>query len=315
MLAASEAVRQPQTLLLTLVLTVGCFVTPLVFMHNFGEEGQMARNTGLALHFFLGMFTAVTAAAGALSREMQSGTAATVLSKPVSRDTVFLAKFIGVAAMVIIFSVTACGSTLISHRIAERFFDRRDLFGYFKDVHMAVIALAAVLCAMIIAGIINYRTRKPFASRAFLLILAALLIAIAASGFLDEVGRFKPYALRMDPAIAGVSLLLTMALLIITAIALSLSTRFTPATTLAICSALFLAGLGSDYFFGSHPGIVFKIAYVVFPNWQHFWLADALNNGGRIPLLYLLHAAAYTFCYTVAVLAAGVWSFRRVDVQ
>ncbi len=314
-LSARESIRQTTTLLLLLTMVAGCVLTPLAFMHDFGEDGQMARNTSLALHFLLGMFVAVTAAAGSLAREMQSGTAATVLSKPVGRATVLLAKFSGVAVMVVMFSIIAAVCTLLSHRIAERFFDQSDLFGYVKDLYTAAVLVISVIMAMLLAGFINYRTRRPFASWAFMLILAASLTALLLAGFYDQIGRFRPYNMHVAPAILGVSLLLTMALLVITAIAISISTVLPPTTTLAVCSVLFVAGLGSDHFFGGSTAAWSRIAYAIIPNWQHFWLADALNDGGSIPLRYLFYAAVYTVCYSTAVLAAGIWAFRKVDVQ
>lgn len=314
-LSAREAIRQTSSLLLMLTLVAGCVLTPLAFMHNFGEDGQMARNTGLALHFFLGMFVAVTAAAGSIAREMQSGTAATVLSKPVGRATVLLAKFSGVAVMVVMFSTVAAICTMLSHRIAERFFEQSDLFGFVKDIYTATVLVIAVILAMLLAGFTNYRTRRPFASWAFILILAACLTALVLAGFYDHIGRFRPYDMRVETAILGVSLLLTMALLIICAIAVSLSTFLPPTTTLAVCSMLFVAGLGADHFFGRNPVLWSRFAYTVVPNWQHFWLADALNNSGSIPLQYLLYAAIYTISYSAAVLTAGIWAFKKVDVQ
>ena len=70
--------------------------------------------------------------------------------------------------------------------------------------------------------------------------------------------------------------------------------------TLAICSALFLLGLVSDYFWGERAKAGSwwaSILYAVTPNWQLFWLADALEGTQKIPLSYL---------------AAGVWIRLRL---
>ena len=50
-----------------------------------------------------------------------------------------------------------------------------------------------------------------------------------------------------------------------------------------------------------------SILYAVTPNWQLFWMADALEQDNQIPLSYLGEALGYAAAYISAVLAfAGI---------
>ncbi|MDP6848726.1 MAG: hypothetical protein QGI24_08055, partial [Kiritimatiellia bacterium] len=128
-----EAVRQPVCLLLSATCVLLTAIIPMVLMHNLGEDGRIARDSGLAFHLVFGLFISGYAACSSLSREMHSGTAAVVLSKPVDRALFFLAKYAGVTVLVFLFSACACISTLLAERTAERFISNSTLLGYVTD--------------------------------------------------------------------------------------------------------------------------------------------------------------------------------------
>ena len=88
-------------------------------------------------------------------------------------------------------------------------------------------------------------------------------------------------------------------------------------STLAICSAIFLVGLVSDYFFGAgHAGSAWaSVLYTVLPNWQLFWLADALENGKTIPMNYLGASLVYALCYVGATLAGALILFEDRELN
>ena len=74
-LTAVEATRQPICLLLTTTCILLTMLTPMLALHNFGEDGRLARDSGLAYQFVFGLFVAAYAACSSLAREMRSGTA------------------------------------------------------------------------------------------------------------------------------------------------------------------------------------------------------------------------------------------------
>jgi hypothetical protein len=119
---------------------------------------------------------------------------------------------------------------------------------------------------------------------------------------------------RMVPA----AVLILFALLILAAVALACSTRLDTVPTLAVCSALFLVGLMSDYFFkgAADAGSLWgKMLYAITPNWQQFWLADALEDKKSIPWSYVAKSALYMASCLTAALSAGVWLFEDRELH
>ena len=109
-----------------------------------------------------------------------------------------------------------------------------------------------------------------------------------------------------------------MALLILAALALACSTRLEVIPTLCVCSALFLLGLVSDYFWGTraaHGNAWASVLYSVTPNWQLFWLADALESNNKIPLSYLAEAFGYACAYVGAILAVALMLFEDRELN
>ena len=115
------------------------------------------------------------------------------------------------------------------------------------------------------------------------------------------------------------SVLILFALLILAGLALACSTRFDMIPTLAICSALFLLGIMSDYLFGRAAGWGqwwASVLYTVFPNWQLFWLADAIASGkSAFHWGYVGKALAYAALYLGEVLSVAVVLFEDRELS
>jgi hypothetical protein len=316
-LTAVEAIRQPICLLLTTTCVVLTALIPLIAMHNFGEDGKLVRDSGLAFHLVFGLFVAGYAACSSLATEMRSGTASAVLSKPVGREVFFLAKFVGVAIVVVAFSACATLTTLLSERVAEKFYSIPELTGYITDWQTGTILILAPFVAYLIAGAINYVARRPFGSTAFGLVFLCLLAAAFVAGFFDRTGHRAPFDLAVEWRILPASLLVTLALIVLSAIAMAMSTRLSTVPTLTFSGAILAAGLMSDYWLGEKAAIsrIAGFFYRIIPNWQHFWLSDALSNGGTIPWTYVIGAAFYAAAYSAGILCLGLLSFRHVEMK
>lgn len=316
-LTAVESVRQPIFLLLAVSCVVFTILTPMITMHSFGEEGRLARDSGLALHFVFGLFMVGYAASSSLSREMQSGTASAVLCKPVSREMFFLAKFAGISAVLLMFSFCAVLATLMSERISDRFINSEKGMGYCTDWLTGKLLLTGICVSFITAGAINYKTRRVFGSTAFGALMLSLVVVFIITGFFDVTGQFDPFDFRVKWQIVPASLLVGVALVMLCAIAMALSSRLGTMPTMVACAGIFVLGLMSDYLFGRHAGVsgISAFFYWVVPNWQHFWRSDALSAGGTIPSDYMLNSIYYAVAYTSGILALGLLSFRHAEMK
>ena len=317
-LTALEAARQP----LCLLLTTGCVLltslTPILSTFRFGEEGKLARDSGLAFHFVFGLFIAGYAASTTLAREIHRGTLLAVLSKPVGRYTLFLAKFVGVAGVVVAFSACATLATLLGERVAERLMTGDRVFGRVIDWWTAVRLLAVPAVAFALAGWHHYRSKGGFTSWALSLHLIGLIVVLLVSGLFDRGGNWAPYDMAVQSRIVPAAILVTVALIVVAALAVSLSTRLTTVPTISICSLFLGLGLVSESFVGGSEGpatVLTALLHRITPNWQHFWVCDALDGGGTIPSAYVADAALYGAALCVAILCLGMLSFRSVDLK
>ena len=132
---------------------------------------------------------------------------------------------------------------------------------------------------------------------------------------MQSLGQQATVDWRLIPA----GILILFALWILAAVALACSTRFDMIATLAICSAIFLVGLMSDYFFGlpaAKGSWWASTLYTVVPNWQLFWLADALETGkNTFQWAYVGKALGYAVGYAGAALAVGVALFDERELS
>lgn len=308
-LAALEATRQPITLLIATTCVVFIGLLPVLITHTLGDGDKLVRDSALAFHLVCGLVLGTYAACASLTHEIRRGTVSSVLSKPVGRELFFLAKFCGIAAVMGLFSAAAGAATLMSTRMAAD--------PFFLDWWAGAPLLAAPPLAYAIAGAVNFFARRPFVSNAFGLMLAALALAFAISGMLDAGGHVVAFGTLFAWEIVPATALVTLAVLVLTGIAVSLAIRLDTVPTLSICSVVFLVGLMSDYLFGRHAGTsrVASWLYHVLPNVQHFWVTDALSGEGLIPWSYVARAALYAACYLAGVLSLGMLAFRPMEIR
>lgn len=270
-----ELVRQPVFLLLVTASSVFEIFLATPFYFAFGDEPKLVKNSVLAVMLLAGLFSAVLSASASLAREIRSGTVLAVLSKPIGRAQFLLAKYLGLMVALTVVTYINGVAALIASRMTF------DAYGD-TDIGAVLIFGGAVLAAYLLAGFSNFFLRRPFASDAvFALVVMVTFAAVIIFNFTKQTQSMGTAA-YVDWRLVPAALLVLFALWILAAIALAASTRLDVIPTLAICSALFLVGLMSDYLFGrrADQGSWWgTVLYTVIPNWQNFWLADALDSG------------------------------------
>jgi ABC-type transport system involved in multi-copper enzyme maturation permease subunit len=314
--AFMELIRQPIFLLLLTGSVLFEIFLAVPYYFAFGDEPKLVDNSTLAVMFLSGLFGAVLSASSSLAREIRSGTALAVLSKPVGRAQFLLAKFAGLAAALTLLTYVNMIGVLLASRMAF------DAYGS-TDLPAIGIFAAGILLAYALAGFSNFFLRRPFVSDAvFGMLIFTTLAAFIVFQFtrqMEGAGTMGTVNWNLLPA----GILILFALWILAAVALACSTRFDTIPTLAICSAIFLIGLISDYIYSQAGGKIEGHApwwastlYSVIPNWQLFWLADAIESGkSTFQWAYVGKALAYAVCYAGAALAAGTALFEERELS
>jgi ABC-type transport system involved in multi-copper enzyme maturation permease subunit len=310
--AFMELVRQPIFLLLmTSSAAFEIFLaTPYYFA--FGDEPKLVKNTTLAVMLLAGLIGAVLSASASLAREIRTGTALAVLSKPVGRARFLIAKYTGLAVALTLVTYVNLVAALLASRMAFDAYGSTDMFA------VGIFALSLVL-AYLMGGFSNFFLRRPFVSDAVFSLLVMVTIGFIVINFYTKEGKPQEFATAVDWRLIPAAVLILFALWILAGLALACSTRFDMIPTLAICSALFLVGIMSDYLFGrpAQTGSWWaSVLYTVTPNWQLFWLADALASGkNTFQWAYVGKAFIYVVGYVGAVLAVAVSLFEDRELS
>ena len=310
--AFMELVRQPIFLLLLTGSVLFELFLAVPYYFAFGDEPKLVENSVLAVMLLSGLFGAVLSASSSLARELRTGTALAVLSKPVGRAQFLLAKFAGLAAALTLLTYVNMVGVLLASRMAF------DAYGS-TDVSALGIFGGGIIFAYALAGFSNFFLRRPFVSDAVLCLLVMTTLAAFVIFEFTSQKQSLGVAATVDWRLVPAGILILFALWILAAVALACSTRFDTIATLSICSAVFLIGLMSDYFFGrpaQHGSWWASTLYSVIPNWQLFWLADAIESGkSTFQWDYVGKAFAYAVCYAGAALAIGVSMFEERELS
>ncbi|MDB6123234.1 MAG: hypothetical protein JWQ71_2227 [Pedosphaera sp.] len=310
--AFMELVRQPVFLLLMTSSAAFEIFLATPFYFAFGDEPKLVKNSVMAVMLLAGLFGAVLSASASLAREIRSGTALAVLSKPVGRAQFLLAKYVGLMGALTLLTYVNLVAALLASRMAF------DAYGSTDMLALGIFA-GGMVAAYLLGGFSNFFLRRPFVSDAVFGIILMVTVAFVVINFFGKKGESQPFATGVDWRLVPAAVLVLFALWILAGLALTCSTRLDMLPTLAICSGLFLLGLMSNYLFAEKVKAGSWWAstlYTITPNWQHFWLADALDSGkSTFHWGYVGKAFAYVVCYVGAVLALGVMLFEDRELS
>ncbi len=372
--AFMELVRQ--TVFLVLMAVSSAFIVFLANVYYFalGDDPKMTKDSILAVIFLAGLFGAVLSAAASVAHEIRSGTALAVLSKPVGRAKFLLAKFAGVAAALTLLTYVNLVSALTASKLA---------FTSYGEPNLQALAIfyGAMALAFAIGGFNNFFLNRPFVSDAVMALAGTTTVAFFVINAMETRFMFaEGFESRADPRLIPAVLLILFALWMLAGLAIACATRLDLIPTLAVCSAIFLLGLMSDYLFGRYAepawrtystktedlqsspwtdaqrelltavvkrhdanesgrlepaeagsltaddlrsmkaagltgSLWARVAYTVVPNWQLFWMADALKGTNSIPTAYVWRAFIYMACYLAAALALALLLFENRELS
>lgn len=301
-----ECVREPIFFLLLLVGLVLICILPMFSMFVFREQVKLVVDSSMATTMVLGLIVAALCSSHTITREMRNGTVLLLLSKPVPRYTFISAKIVGVTMALTVFTFSMIAASFVAVMIAKDQF-RLD-FGAMA-FYYGVLAVCALTAAVLnyLKGI-SFPSAITFLTAAALPVYAVLLYLV--QGAPDDEGFIPP--LQFITALS----LLFPAVWLMGAISAALATRCGIVTNLTSCSILFFLGLISKYVSthwlgGGFSGDLFS---AILPNWQYFWMADALAAHTQIPLRYLGWALVYSIIYGGfwAVWAMALFNDREV---
>jgi ABC-type transport system involved in multi-copper enzyme maturation permease subunit len=286
--------------LLSAIGLIGLF--PCLSLFTFRQQVKMVVDSSMATCLVFGWMLAVVISTHALNREIEAGTALLMLSKPVSRAAFVIGKMLGILVSLIIFCFLCALAALVAVRVAKDQF-RLDL-ALFSFYYVSIVI------ALVYGGIRNYMGNLSFPMHAVL----GLLVIMPVTALVGQVVASSPsYQWQLVPAFA----LITCAVACLSFLAAALSTRLRLIINLTICALVFLLGIVSDHFFSewAATSVIGKAVYAAIPNWQLFWVADALAANKPVPPSYVGLGMIYVALFMILFSTLGVILFQGREVN
>lgn len=311
-----ETVRQPiySILMWIAAIWIAVFGPSLsAFTLESGKDVKVLQDVGMATLMLFGLLVSVFSATHVITREIETRSILTVVSKPVPRPLFLIGKFLGVSGAVFVAYYFLCLVIFmcVRHGVMETVSDK-------YDQPVIILGLLAIAISLIVALFCNYFYGWNFNATLTAWVVplgtAALIVAL----FFDKTWKSQ------DPTkdfgnlqlLYAVSLIY-VAVLILTAFAVALATRFNQVLTLVLCAAVFMIGLLSDYYLGTrvHDAKIFEVLYAMAPKMQFFWVGDALTQELSIQIDHVRNVAMHGAIYTLAVLCMGIAMFQTRELS
>ncbi len=314
-----QIIRQPIFGVLLLVALGLMTIAPSITGFTMDDDTKMLQDLGLSTILLTGLLLSAFGASGAISAEIEDQTILTIVSKPINRLSFIAGKFIGVLASLLLANIFMLLVFLLvlRHGVLSAAYMER-------DIPVIVFGLSAAAATLIIAGLLNYLFDWQFAPTAMGLGLPLMTFAVVIAGFFDKHWQFQTFGKGYSIDVIKACILLTLAVWILAGICLVCSTRLNVVWTLVICFVILCFGMIWDHYVLPHvvasSHMVAKAGwsalYAAVPNFQSFWMLDALDTDKHIPWSYVAHAVGYAMCYILAMmfLAYALFLERQVGL-
>ena len=294
--AFRESLREPvyALMLLAALLLIAHYPSMSIFV--FSEQLKLVVDSSMATGLLFGLVIAVLCASNTVAREMRNGTVLLLLSKPVARWSFVLGKILGITAAATLFTLLCNLGCVISVFVATDQF-RFELPLYFGFLGVVAAGAAAGMFANFWRGS-SFPEICSYALAVLVTIFAVVLLFV----------RPAPSIVIAD--LLKALLLVNFAVAAMATIAVVAATKLDVVPNLCVCTAVFFLGMLSNYLFQRQTGIkaldwVLGLFYSICPNWQFFWLVDAVAVNKPIPMSYIRMSALYTALYIVL---ASMWA-------
>lgn len=291
----TEAIRQP--IYFVLVLS-GCLLQPFnvllsAYSMDYTEEGlqvqkdnKLLLDMGLATVLVVSTLLAAFIATNVLSKEIENKTALTVISKPVGRPMFIFGKFLGVSAAMSMAFITMLMFFLLAMR-HEVMSTARDTLNW-----SVLVTGFGALAVAIKAGIWgNFFYGWVFSSTATRVLAPLSVGAWGITLLIERNFTLRDFSAEnyiadvVQPQVLLASGCVLLAMLVLSALALCVSTRLGQVMTIVVCGGIFIVGLMSNYLLGRYAFV--NTHFAVIDEVRVEFDDDTINQAGDTVTLEL----------------------------
>lgn len=240
---------------------------------TFGEQLRLVRDEILALTFIACGLAATIGAANSISDDIRRGMVPMLMSRPLNPSAFIWGKWVGVVAGLAVLTVSSATAFLWVSRIISR-------EHFIEPLGVAVYALTPILI-LVLMTLKHYLFRGEFLSRANLAVTGGFLLGFLIINLFGYNGAAADgYGSLVDWSTLRAYLFLFMAMAIFAAIQTWLAVSHDQGILMATAVVVFFLGLFLDFGLSFLPVPALRALIQVFlPNWQLYWLADAVAEG------------------------------------
>ncbi|MBM4042133.1 MAG: hypothetical protein FJ290_26855 [Planctomycetes bacterium] len=311
--AFRETVRQPVFCVLLGIALLMIALSPTFTMFTLFEDVKLVRDMGLSTILVTGLLLAVLSASNVVSEEVRGRTALMVVARPVGRGAFVLGKFLGIALAQLAAAYVLTLVLVLTVRVGvkEAVYTKLDTAVVWAELAACLLTVAAAVAA-------NYFFDKPFPSAVLFAAIALFSLVFFGFAFLDKELALVPFLEAMDTETLKACIVLFPMTVVLTAAAVMCATRLTLVVSMVVCVLFFLLGTLSEYLLeqlATMSRLLGEVPRVLLPNFQVFWMGDALMAGTAIPWGYLLTALGYGALYSAALVFLGMCLFEAREIQ
>jgi ABC-2 type transport system permease protein len=282
-----------------------------------GSDKKVMIDVSLATLMLYGLLASVFSASGVITREIESHTVLTVVSKPVSRPVFLLGKYLGVTGAVLVGYYFLCLVLFMTVRHGTM-----ETAGDKFDQPVLLLGLGAIAISLVAATFGNYAYGWHFSTTLTAWVVPLGTLALVLVLFISPEWKLQnpaaPDATFSNLQLLYAAIMTFCGVLILAAFAVALATRLSQVMTLVGCFGIFVLGLLSDYYLGTAAQAgqtpLFRVLYHAVPNFQFFWAGDPLTQELVIHWSHVVHVLGYAALYAMAVICLGVALFQTREV-
>jgi len=300
-----QVIRQPIFGVLLLLAMGLMTLAPSVTALSLDDDNKMLQDMCISTILVTGLVLSAFSASGAVSAEIEDQTILTIVSKPINRFAFLVGKFVGVMAALLLACafMTLAFMMVLRHGVLTAAYMSRDW-------PVVIFGLGAAAIALVFAGIANYLFDLQFAPAAMAIGLPLITFSAIIIGFFDKHWQLQPFGKGYSLDVLSACLLLLFAVWILAAVCIVCSTRLTVVWTIVLAFVALCLGMVWDHYVlpridaaqNEAARIGWSALYAAIPNFQIFWMIDALDRNKSIAPIYLIHAAGYAGAFILAML-------------
>lgn len=249
-----ESIRQPIVFILIVVGTLLIVASGPLSAFTMDEDQRMLVDISLASVFLTGTLLSAFIATSVLGREIESGTVLTVVSKPINRPIFVIGKFLGVA-----------GALIMTTLLLGLIFMLMEIYGTHQTVRhpvhepIVIFGIGAAVIGILTAIWCNYFYGMVFTSTVICITTPLMILAYVLCLNFNHEFTIQPISTDFKSSLWIALIGVIAAILVLSSVAIAISTRFGQLLTITLTISIFFAGMMSDWVFGRHIEAVHSV--------------------------------------------------------